>query len=184
MNFAEDRMTDIRYTWVPVGVARGVPFRLSTETPAGSGPLIRRPAIYRWVFFKQGVDCPVGAYVGEAKNLAKRIREYTRPSPKGTCREIKNEIERAIGSGLNVQLAILKIEPARLNRVDIREETLSDTFVRRMVENFILADFDVVNCKLLNIDLNIFDARRRKAAKNNPYAQILSGLGLDADKIR
>ncbi len=96
--------------------------------------------------------------------------------------EIKHGIEKALKSDIKVRMEILKIEPVKLNRVDICNENLADTFLRRMLENFILAD--LVNCKLLNIDSNIFDARRRKAAKNNPYADVLRGLGLDVDRVR
>ena len=182
----DDQMPNIRYDWIPVGEAQGVPFNLLEYGSSKPSRLTKKAAIYRWGFFNKDAPDPYMAYVGEAKDLAHRIRGYTGPNLReGTCLKIKREIEKAIQSKHTVKLEILKIiEPVRLNRVVICNENLADAFLRKMLENFILADFDVVNCKLLNVDLNIFDARRRRAAKNNPYADILREQGLDVDTVR
>ena len=169
-------MTDICYAWIPVGEAQGIPFSMkdcrSTKTPA----------IYRWAFFKCGVAFPVKVYVGETENLSRRIGQYTKPHrTQQTNFEVHDEIEKSIKDGFKVWLEILKIEPVMINRVNLCNENLCDPFVREMIENFVLADIDTAYCVVLNIAENRISRRRRKAVKNNPFADTMRAQGLDVD---
>jgi hypothetical protein len=91
------------------------------------------------------------------------------------------EFKKAIGCGTEVRLETLNIIPVKLSRVHICNENLGDPFLRKMMENFVLADVDVVNCRLYNLALNRLERSKRKAGKNNPYLEILRRPGLDLD---
>ncbi|MGH9607339.1 MAG: hypothetical protein ACRD3N_16755 [Terracidiphilus sp.] len=177
MSDRDDSMTDIRYRWIPVESDRGIPFEFNSETFPRITHFPQRPAICRWVFLKNGI--PVKAYVGETENLLTRIRGYLNPGPsQETNKRINAESKAAILLGLTVRLEILRIEPIRINRVRVCNENLSDPYVRKMMENFVLADFDVVHCELLNAALNPLERRKRKAMKDNPMEDFFQQHGL------
>jgi hypothetical protein len=169
-------MSEIRYTWIPVSVAQGV-FFVFADVPTllkartWLSVLAGNSAIYRWGFFRR--DVLVEVYIGETENFRQRVRGYLCPGPsQETNKRMNSEFNRAIDGGLEVRLEILKIEPAYLNRVRICNENLCDPFVRGMMENFILADIDVVNCKLHNIAPNKLERRIRKAMKYSPFPDV------------
>ena len=170
MSTPEGSMTDIRYQWIVIEISRGVPFQLSIKLDKITAPVAQiqqKPAIYRWSFLKKGL--PVKAYIGETEDLRKRVGGYINPGPsQETNKRINGEFKGAVQSGLTVQLEILHVEPVRINRVRVNTEHLFDPFLRKMLENFVLADFDVVNCELLNLALNPLERRKRKAMKDNP----------------
>lgn len=173
-------MTDIRDQWIVAEAGRGVPFQLSIKLDKITAPVAeirQKPAIYRWSFLKKRL--PIKAYIGETEDLRKRVRGYLNPGPsQETNKRIKAEFKGALQSGLTVQLEILYIEPIRINRVRVSTEHLFDPFLRRMLENFVLADFDVVNCELLNLALNPLERRKRKAMKDNPLEALFHQHGM------
>jgi hypothetical protein len=145
MSGERDSMTDIRYEWIPVEVGEGVPFELSGDVALSVGKLPQRPAIYRWGFFKESVLRK--ASIGETENLKRRVRGYISPGPsQETNKRINAEFEKASRACLKVRLDVLRIQTIHVNRVIICNGNLTDPFVRKMMENFILADFDVVHC--------------------------------------
>ncbi len=159
-------MTDIHYQWISVESDQGIPFQLSGEVAPSLVFLQEKPAIYRWLFLKDGV--PRKAYIGKTENLRRRIRGYLNPGPsQGTNKRINREFKRALEMGLTVNLEVLRVEPVRINRVWINTDHLFDPFVRKMLESFILADFDVTNCELLNAALNPMERRRLRASKDD-----------------
>jgi hypothetical protein len=172
MTDRDDSMTDIRYQWIPARSDREVPFELTDKAIPQVTQLPQKPAIYRWVFLKNGT--PTKTYIGETENLRTRIRGYLNPGPsQETNKRINAEFKMALAFGLTVRLEVLQIEPIRINRVIIRNESLSDQYVRKMMENFVLADVDVVYCELLNAALNPIERRKRKAMRSKPYLDIL-----------
>ncbi len=180
-------MADIQYKWVPVDLGDGKLLVLSRDTtlasiaPRGSiRALPATSAIYRWGFFKGSVLRE--AYVGETENLKQRIQGYLRPGPtQATNKRMNALFWKAVDEGFEVRLEILEIEPVMINQVRVRNQNFADPFLRKMIENFVLADFDVVNCKLHNVALNRIERRRRKALKDNPYLEGLRSLGVNVD---
>jgi len=176
MSASDGSMIDIRYQWIVVE-AKGVPFQLSREAVAPVACIQPKPAIYRWNFLKKGTS--VKAYIGETEDLRRRVRGYLNPGPsQETNKRINAEFRKAIQSGLTVQLETLSVEPIRINRVHVNTDHLWDLFLRKMLENFVLADFDAVNCELLSLALNPLERRRRKAMKDNPLEEMFQKHGL------
>ena len=87
----------------------------------------------------------------------------------------------AIDEGFEVRLEILKIEPVRINQLDDCNQNLANPFLRKMMENLVLADFDVVKHTLHNSCVNRIERRRQRALKNNPYLDTLRSLGVNVD---
>lgn len=178
---------DIRYSWVPVELEEGMPLTLSKDKALAAvapqsmtSTLSQRSAIYRWGFFKRGQL--VQAYVGETENLRQRVRGYFRPGPTQTTNKRMNALFRkAIDEGFEVKLETLKIEPIRINQINVCNQNLAYPFLRKMMENFVLADFDVVNCTLHNSCQNPVERRGQKALKDNPYLGDLRSLGVNVD---
>jgi len=183
MSGFDDTMTDIRYTWVQVtandkAVVLSDP-ALKRECSLAAG-ISRSPAIYRWGFYGSGRLA--GACIGETENLSVRFRQYLNPGPsQETNKRMNAEFRAAIQRGEEIRLEIVKIAPVRLNRVHICNENLCDPFLRKMMENFLLADFDVVNLRLYNLILNPIERRKRAAGKNNPHLAMLRSMGVGVD---
>jgi len=178
---------DIKYTWVSPDLEQGKPLILSKDralrlmAPQGVvSSLSQSAAIYRWGFFK-GVQLRE-AYFGETENLRQRVRGYLYPGPTQATNKRMNALFcKAIADGLEVRLELLKIEPIRINQLDVCNQNLTNSFLRKMMENLVLADFDVVNHKLHNSCVNRIERRRQKALKNNPYLGELRTHGVNVD---
>jgi hypothetical protein len=137
-------MTDIPYIWDPFEVKRGVPFVLFggaflQEATSVINPITKSPDIYRWGFLRS--DLLVTAYVGETEDLCRRVRGYFTPGPTQETNKLMHaKFEQAICDGLEIRLEFLKLTPTYLNNVHICNENLGDIFLRKMLENFVLAD--------------------------------------------
>jgi len=180
-------MMEIRYSWVPIDSEQEEPLILLKDKTLGTlavsgvlSKLSEGAAIYRWGFFKFGQLKQ--AYVGETENFRQRIRGYLRPGPTQATNKRMNALFcKAIDDGFEIRLETLKIEPARLNQLNVCNQNLADPFLRKMMENLILADFDVVNYTLHNSCLNRIERRRQNALKNNPYLGTLRSLGVNVE---
>jgi hypothetical protein len=176
----EDWMPNIRYQWAPVEIHSGALFEFSDQAIRFVSRILASPAVYRWAVFENQVLRKV--CIAETDNLRRRVREYLNPGPtQYTNKRLNAEFKRYVQDGLSVQLESLRIDPVHLNRVLLCNENLHDQFVRKMMENFALADHDVTQSEILNLSLDPLARRRRKASLDNPYADVLRGFGVNAD---
>jgi hypothetical protein len=90
-------------------------------------------------------------------------------------------LEKQFQKGLKIQLEILLIENTSLNSIRIANENLNDTFLRRLIENFVIADTDTTQCALMNCVLNPIERRIHKAKKMNQFDEILRQAGFIVD---
>ena len=184
MNAAADTTTDVRYSWKPVRVDEADFVLSDAKTLAPGSQMIaglpRAAAIYRWAFFRsQRLE---GACIGETESLQRRIRGYLSPGPtQDTNKRMNSEFRAAIVRGEEIRLETVEIVPVQLNRVHICNGNLGDQYIRKMMESFLLADFDVINSKLYNLVLNPIERRKRRAGKDNPYKRMLTSMGIQVN---
>jgi len=180
MNEERDSMTDIRYCWNLVESEKGVPFEWGGRVSAYMKSNYSRPGVYRWSIWKEK---QLGAaYIGESEQVVRRIGQYLNPGSRdSTDRRLHDSLEKQFQKGLKVQLEFLFIEPTSLNSIRIANENLSDTFLRRMIENLIISDIDTTQCALMNCILNPIERRIHKAKKINQFDEILRHAGFVVD---
>lgn len=173
-----DSMPEIRYRWIPVEIDSGIPFEFSDNAIRSVPRILAKPAVYRWAVFEKQILRKV--CIGETEDLRRRVREYLKPDPlQETNKRLNAKFKMYIQDGLTVRLESLEIAPVHLNRVLICNQTLSDPFVRGLMENFTLADVDVTQCEILNLTQHRLDRRKRKASKNNPFEATLRESGMN-----
>jgi hypothetical protein len=79
---------------------------------------------------------------------------------------MKSEFLAHIETGGTVELQVLAFEPFAINNVNVYHESqLGSPYIRKMMENFLLADHDGINCELKNAKSNPIERRLRKSAK-------------------
>jgi hypothetical protein len=180
MTEERDSMTDIRYDWIPVEAEQGVPFVWGGKVSAYMKSNYSNPGVYRWSIWK---GKQLGAvYIGESEYVARRIGQYLSPGSRdSTNRRLHDSLEKQFQKGLKVQLEILHIEPTLLNSIRIANENLSDTFLRRLIENLIISDTDTTQCALMNCILNPIERRIHKAKKMNQFDEVLRKAGFIVD---
>ena len=156
----------IDYRWEPVVTHDGEIFTYPGCLTADFRSRFSKPAVYRWLF-KRADGCPSAAYIGEAENLAQRIQGYHWPGQsQQTNLRMKADFQEHIESGGTVELQVLVFEPFAINNVNVHNESqLGDAYIRKMMENFLLADHDSVACELRNAKSNSIERRLRKSAK-------------------
>jgi|GEM_PF-2233891 len=133
----------ISYEWEPIEVAPGKLFACQSPLTKAFVDSYSKPALYRWVFRGQsGVIS--AAYIGEAENLAQRVQGYIWPGrTQQTNLRMKDEFLKHMSSGGAVELQILRFEPFGINNVNVfHESQLGNPYIRKMMENFLLADHD------------------------------------------
>jgi hypothetical protein len=156
----------INYEWQPVELDPGKPFNYPSSLNKAFIGNNSKPALYRWAL-KDENGLLTGAYIGETENLVRRIKGYLRPGPtqQTNIRMRKNFLDH-IESGGIVELQILKFEPFGINNVNVYDESqLGNSYIRKMMENFLLADHDSVHCELKNCVANPIERRRRKSMR-------------------
>jgi hypothetical protein len=173
-------MTDIDYQWNPVESEEGVPFVWGSRISAYMKENYSNPGVYRWSIWKG--KRPGAVYIGEAEKVARRIGQYLSPGSRdSTDHRIHDSLEKQFQKGLKIQLEILLIENTSLNSIRIANENLNDTFLRRLIENFVIADTDTTQCALMNCVLNPIERRIHKAKKMNQFDEILRQAGFIVD---
>ena len=173
-------MTDIRYQWNLVETERGVPFAWGGKVSAYMKDYYSNPGVYRWSIWKGKQLRAV--YIGEAERVARRIGQYLSPGSRdSTNRRIHDSLKKQFQGGLKVQLEVLFIEHTSLNSIRVANENLSDTFLRRMIENLVITDTDTTQCALMNCILNPIERRIYKAKKMNQFDEILRQAGINVD---
>jgi hypothetical protein len=164
MNEASPSTCPIDYEWIPVEIDKGTPLHYPRVDSKFFREHYSHAGVYRWGIYKR--DSLIKAYVGEGWNLAKRIPPYLKPGPsQKTNIRVHEELESAVAAGYRVRLEILTIRrPIRINNVTITDSDLQNPHVRLMMENFVLADHEKVNCEILNLKQNPIERRKRKSA--------------------
>src|ERR1039457_5941128 len=155
----------INYDWQPVETDLGKPFTYPSALSEFFDGTYSKPALYRWVFRdKRGLISAI--YIGETENLAQRVKDYMSPgrTPQTNLR-MKEDFLNHIESGGIVELQILRFEPFGINNVNVYESQMGNPYVRKMMENFLLADHDQVHCELKNCVANPIERRRRKSMR-------------------
>jgi len=105
-------------------------------------------------------------YIGEAENLAERMRDYLWPGKNNqTELQLKADFLDHSKSGGSVELQTLRFDPFGINNVNVYESQLGNPYIRKMMENFLLADHDRVHCELKNCVANPIERRRRKSMR-------------------
>ena len=177
MNTSKDSMPHIQYQWVPVAVRDGSSFDFSTDGAGSIKLLPQVPAVYRWAVYEKKILRKV--YIGETENLRKRIDQYFNPGPsQSTNLRLNATFKKDNDAGLNVRLEMLHVAPTYLNNIYICDGNFSDQYVRKMMENFTLADSDATQYEILNATENPIERRKRKAMKDNPLEGFFQQHGL------
>ena len=159
----------IDYSWEPVLREADEPFTYPTIVRRGTVTHFMceqysKAAIYKWLF--RSPDGFQSAYIGEAGNFVQRIRDYLTRGRSRQTKQMRENILAHISSGGTVELQILRFEPFAINNVNVDHESqLRDPYIRKMMENFLLADHDSVHCELKNCVANPIERRRRKSMR-------------------
>ena len=182
MNRNDETPPHIDYCWDIVEVEKGVPFAWGSDVSAYMKKQYSKPGVYRWEIWN--IKSLRAVYIGEAENIATRIRKYLRPGSKeSTNLRIHEILEKSAHGGFKVRLETLVFVPTLLNTVRVLNENLSDAFLRGMLENFVIADTDTTQITLLNRVPNRIERRIDKAERNNPFMDALGQAGFDLANI-
>jgi len=93
----------------------------------------------------------------------------------GTSRRLREKFEVELKRGLQVELHRLSFGDFQINNAwFVPQSSLQQDFIRKMLENFLIADFlannDFAGCEVLNAPNNPIERRRRRAIKRNRAA--------------
>jgi len=81
---------------------------------------------------------------------------------------MKSEFLAHIEAGGTVELQVLDFEPFAINNVNVHHESqLGDSYIRKMIENFLLADHDSIRCGLKNAKNNPIERHLRKSVRES-----------------
>ena len=116
------------------------------------------PSIYQFLFSVEGRS--VKAYIGQTSNLKKRMAAYSteigKPGNRGMRRPTWNQegrvvgyIERAFAKGAAVSLQTVQFGQLQIDKDSF---TLSNPFVRLMIENMAILDAAAKGIRIINVD--------------------------------
>lgn len=147
-----DRMAvSFDYRWKPVLDRDGHHYLFPRPIDALNAEDAERPAVYRWVVFREQPGDLKRLYVGEAEVLSRRIRGYINPgATQKTNIRMKAEFEKEIEAGKGVTLQTLYFEPFELNGVRLEMGMLGDKRVRRLLEGLFVVYYSQLGYAVLN----------------------------------
>jgi hypothetical protein len=154
---------EITYRWHVVQSSQGRDY----VYPASVSPEMKKeycgPAVYRWMVSTPN-DRIYAYYVGETTSLAGRIQQYVCPGKQqATNLRLKAYFDQAVSQGKRVEVQRLVFEPFQLNHITFSMERLTQTHIRRILENLTLAWLDIENGPVvLNRILEQDKARSKK----------------------
>jgi hypothetical protein len=133
---------------------RKTKFRVSADL----AERLRGPGIYRFVFFDEK-DAIREIYIGESECFLRRHRSYRASNEPIKVDWIKfdwdkhrkEQVKRKLaGAQHRVELQILKVKCFQLNKVGIDQGSLTDPFVRKLLENLTILDANAQGIRILN----------------------------------
>jgi hypothetical protein len=182
MNGSDEAVPHIAYGWDSVEMEEGIPFTWGCAVSEYMEQRYSRPGVYRWGIWDGRRLRAV--YIGEAEEFSGRFRQYLRPGSNGSTEfRIQGILEMSVQRCFNVRLETLVLAPTILNTIRISQENFSDPFLRRMLENFVIADTDTTQITVLNRVPSKIQRRIDKALRNNPFLEALRQAGFDLDEI-
>jgi len=160
----------ITYDWLPVEIAPGKPLTYPCRLTKSFVASYSKPALYRWAFRDKKREI-TAIYIGEAENLVGRVRKYISSGRNRQARRMRDAFLNHNGLGGAVELQTLKFEPFGINTVNVYNESqLANPYIRKMMENLLLADNNSVRYELKNCVENPIERRRRKSMRASAAA--------------
>ncbi len=155
----------ISYEWLPIEAAPKTRLTYPSQLTRLFVDTYSKAGVYRWIFRDKG-GVISAAYIGEAENLVRRVKSYMSRGGSRQVQRMREEFLSHIGLGGTVELQILKFDPFAINNVNVHHESqLGNPYIRKMMENFLIADHDSVHCPLRNCVENPIERRRRKSIR-------------------
>jgi hypothetical protein len=132
---------EFKYEWEPVESISGTLYRFPSPVVPRMARIYDRPAVYRWVFLS-----PTGQttkyYFGETQCLAGRIKQYLTPGKsQPTNIRLNEHLRRQSKLGLAVGMETVKLESIVLNDSNLGQNPLNSVFLRKALENLLIAEF-------------------------------------------
>ena len=111
-------------------------------------------------------------YIGEAENVCRRLAGYLAPGSKQqTNIRIKQGLDERKAAGAAVQFQLLEFSPFRINGVVASRETLTSSYIRKLVENLAIALCLQERIILLNRGTDLADKTLDKIFKLIPESR-------------
>ncbi|MCI0724311.1 MAG: hypothetical protein L0338_35910 [Acidobacteria bacterium] len=176
---------EIKYHWADVQSSQGVTYRFPEKVTDFMKEKYTRPAVYRWTVRSATLSLRA-LYVGETDNLVRRVGQYLSPGARqATNLRLKAYFDAARGRDERIELQAFEFEPFEINKVQFTRDLLGHSHVRKMLENFILAELYPSVAGGLPVILNqVFkqDTERSKKREDDAVAA-LKKLGLTDEQI-
>lgn len=129
----------LEYHWEPVEGSRGAAYLFPVAVTHHITENYSPPAVYRWALFDTEGQL-VAVYFGETENVAIRIGQYLNPGRKQrTNIRIKARFDCELRKGLRIELHCLAFQPFSVCGQPFSLNDLSKSYVRRLLENLVLA---------------------------------------------
>ena len=109
------------------------------------------PFIYIWSVFQSEFDDSKVVYIGETKNLIKRVTGYIKPEPsQQTNIRINDLFNNYLREGYKISLRTLTFEEIMLNHINIVYTDLSNSNIRKALEQLLIFIYKKENHIILN----------------------------------
>jgi hypothetical protein len=97
-------------------------------------------AVYRWRIMSKTGETTDAVYIGEAEDLAQRVRVLTPPKQNtSTNRRLHDLFQQRLSEGKTIALDVADIDPFEINDVQFGKDSVTDCFKRRTLENLLLS---------------------------------------------
>ena len=113
------------------------------------------PGVCRWRVEKRQPGEKEAIYIGEAQDLAKRVKRVEKPSrtakDSNTNKRLNQVLKKYFAEDRTVVFDVADVDPFEINGVKFGGDTFGDCFKRRAVEGILLAlaeksgEFEVLN---------------------------------------
>jgi hypothetical protein len=122
-----------------------------------------KPGVYRWLSVDQNRHRSI--YIGEAEDIGRRLAGYLCPGAKQqTNIRVKQFLDDRKLAGAAIELQILDFDPFSINDLTISPKTLTNSYVRKLVENLAIAAQQSELCTIVNRGTDFIDKTLVKLA--------------------
>lgn len=139
---------EFEYEWKPVLAEDGKEYRFPEERTEFM-KMYKRPAVYRWNVSRP--DDRRKVYIGEAKDLYRRIYGYLKPGrTQETNKRINTLFNNYLSQGYTIRLEVLQVDNVRVAGVTFTANDLSNKYIRTLFESLMITVHEQNRVELLN----------------------------------
>ncbi|GGA05209.1 hypothetical protein GCM10008018_59100 [Paenibacillus marchantiophytorum] len=143
-------LVELEFDWLPIHAEMNQEYFYPAPQNSYMRKLYKTASVYRWKVHRHSEECKT-VYIGETNNFSNRLNGYLKPgTSQMTNIRMKSLFDEFLSNKYLVTIEIMSIKKLQINSKPYSQLDLTNTSLRRLIENLLLIDHRDQGYEILN----------------------------------